>query len=441
MTNLERQYIQKFLSEAKTEDYYLEQIKKKGKDFKLSSVPVAYRTGKVGIEALKVNGYNLEYIKPSLQTPELVWIALKQNPDALYFAAKRLIGQEMVDYSINNRKKVHANDIYNIPPKFITSDNFLKIIDLDEDNEVAWLIRDVNPKILTENLLNRYIEKYGLTSFLKNAPESVITLEHCKEALKEDPKAEKYIPDKFLEELGLNSDDKYSSAFSWDVPGDKRTVGYYIKALEKGTVDPHDLLRSEIEFSIEDKKKIVEIVSKNPNFDDGDALASFLGKDITASDFVYCLIHTETRVLNDAHRLPDAYRNIEFLKQAIKTTAKALCIPGISADKLINQNQIEEYTIKLVSELMESDIHSSNDIMRTIQSLEDRDKPTLPESFIDNIPSSWFTENLALILVEVDPRYLEEIPVRARTLKVCKLAVAKDSTVRSMVPVKLRRDL
>ena len=247
-------------------------------------------------------------------------------------------------------------------------------------------------------------------------------------------------PINFLKELGIDPDDKYATIkHAWDVPSDKRTVSYYLKALEKGNAEIYDLNVADVEFSASDKKKVMEIVSKKPDFEEGYELAEFLGSDAEISELVFCLAHTEINSFENG-TAAEFFNDIGFLKQAVKTTAKALCIPDISTDKIIEPDQIESYTIKLIKEF--SDLKGNqNSIMKIIAYAKGESTRLLPDTFIDNIPLSWFTENLALILVKVEPKYLENIPIRVRTLKVCKSAVADNPKVRSMVPVRLRKDL
>ena len=250
--SIEKQYIRKLLSEAeeKTEDYYLEQIKKKGKDFNLATVPIAYRTGKVGVEALKTNGINLKAIKPTMQTSDLIWVAIKSDPYAIVWTRKSLITQEMINYVVDKcPSTLLGSALFEIPPKFITKDVFLKAISKDtaESNQdrtglldlsLAYLISKAPLKILSPDVIDAYINKYGLIEFLERAPESIVTLDQCKKALEENPDALQYVPDKFLKELGIDPDDKYATIkHAWDVPSDKRTVSYYLKALEKGNAE------------------------------------------------------------------------------------------------------------------------------------------------------------------------------------------------------------
>lgn len=458
--DIARQYVRQFLNEelSDKEKYYLDKIR--SGNFPYRSVPKEYRTPEFHMELLKIDPIYLTDIKPSLQTQEMVDFAIKKNPRLLFTAAVSKRTKELCDYIADNisPKDLDGLVLANIPGKFKTPEILKKLIAKLSTKKDVNLFSGANAKNVTPEVLDMYVQKFGYSSLIyacqyeEGLFGSAITPDLIKKAIEEDPKVLKYVPSQYHSALDTSSDPEklYSNTEFSDIPSEvckNLSPDFILNAVKNDLMDLYDLDRwaKNKELSQDFKDSLFNILKNNPECQDRGATLADIFENSRLEHKCFCLENYNLDHIKQVES--DSYKDPEVLKIVIQKTKKVMCIEDIDLEKIMNKDQLEDYLLDFIQEFGYNpkeleDALNNSDLMAIVSAgRRSMKKGIISYNLIENIPESWFTEKVSEIIIQDNPENLEEIPISARTLDVCKLAIKLDPSTRKYIPLKLRKDL
>lgn len=98
----------------------------------LGSIPKSFRTDDVCEKAVQLDGTNLRFV-PN-QTPELITLALQNNPSAIKHAKKELLTQEMVEFILSQ----NGHLIQYLPNEWLTEEIYQLAVQRN-GNSIRWI--------------------------------------------------------------------------------------------------------------------------------------------------------------------------------------------------------------------------------------------------------------------------------------------------------------